>query len=202
MSRDNPINNVRRKINEVMKKTDEKIVVGWRPEFQHKREEGEVWTDRDGKKWTVKNGITQSITKLDGAKTPLFCPECEKVMNHRFDTKFWRLRGKCMNCVTKDETEMRRNGTWEEYEKNKIRENYRASLVDYIEELKDLHRTMKKPEFLLADDKNILMNETWNVDIDKVKGDIQSDIDYYEELLEKFDNGELNEQVDRLLEQS
>ena len=61
----------------------------------------------------------------------------------------------------KDETEMRRNGTWKEYEQEKIRANYRSALIDYIEELKDLHRTVKKPEFLLADDKNILMNETW-----------------------------------------
>lgn len=202
MSNNHPINNVRRKINEIMKKTDEKIVVGWKPKSDVPRKEGEVWKDIDGREWTVKNGIRQSVTKLDDAKMPWFCPECEKAMNHRFDTKFWRIRGKCMDCVVKDETEMRRNGTWKEYEQEKIRANYRSALIDYIEELKDLHRTVKKPEFLLADDKNILMNETWDVDMDKVKKDIASDIEYYEELLVKFDNGELNEQVDELLKKN
>jgi len=202
MSNNHPINNVRRKINEIMKKTDEKIVVGWKPKSDVPRKEGEVWKDIDGKEWTIKNGIRQSVTKMDDAKMPWFCPECEKVMNHRFDTKFWRIRGKCMDCVVKDETEMRRNGTWKEYEQEKVRANYRSALVDYIEELKDLHRTVKKPEFIHADDKNILMNEVWHVDINKVKEDIASDIEYYEELLVKFDNGELNEQVDELLKKN
>ena len=109
----NAINNVRRKINEVMKKTDEKIVVGWRPDYV-KREEGEEWVDADDKRWTVRNGIIQNITKLDSAKMPWFCPSCEKIMNHRLDTKYWRLRGKCMSCVIVDETKMRAEGKWKE----------------------------------------------------------------------------------------
>lgn len=190
MSRSNPINDVRRKINEIMKKTDEKIVVGWRPGIDKERKEGEVWKDREGREWTMKNGIKQTVSHLDSARIPLFCPHCERVMNHRFDTKFWNLRGKCYECVIKDETEMRRTGEWKEYEEKLVRANFRSALVDRIEELKELHRTIKKPEVLLADDVNILMKETWNVDMNKVKQDIQDDIDYYEEILRKFDNGE------------
>ena len=39
--------------------------------------EGDIW-EESGRTWTIKNGIRQNITKLDGAKkalqTPLACP--------------------------------------------------------------------------------------------------------------------------------
>lgn len=169
------INNVRRKINEVLKKDEARIVVGWRPEMAD-RKEGDVWEDVNGREWTVKNGIRQSVTKLDSAKTPWFCPVCEKSMSHRFDMKFWRIRGKCMDCVVKDETELRRQGKWEEYERNIMKANYLAALKDRIDELQDYHDTITAPEFIDADDTQILMVERWNVDIDKIKEDLRNDI--------------------------
>jgi hypothetical protein len=184
------LNNVRRKINEVMKKTDERIVVGWRPSLAQKREEGETWVDEVGKTWIMKDGIKRNITLLDGARTPLFCPTCEKIMNHRLDTKYWRIRGKCMDCVVADETEMRRLGKWKEYEQEIIRANYIAELKDNIAELRDLHDTVSAPEVVLADDTRILMIEKWHVDIDKVKADIMDDIVYLEEQLAKIEAGE------------
>jgi hypothetical protein len=190
----NAVNNVRRKINEVMKNTDEKIVVGWRPEYV-KRSEGDVWTDLHDKTWTVKNGITQNVTKLDTAKTPWFCPKCDKVMNHRLDTKFWRIRGHCFDCNIVDEMEIRKQGpsAWKAYEETIMKRNYYADLKDFIQELRDLHRTASSPENILADDEKILMVEKWNVDIDKVKADIMEEIVKHEELLRKFEeeHGEL-----------
>lgn len=177
MAEHEAINNVRRKINEVMKKTDERIVVGWRPGLQETRKEGDVWEDLDGRKWTMKNGIKQNVTKLDLAKTPWFCPVCNKAMGHRLDTKFWRMTGKCMDCVVKDETEIRREGLWQEYERKKLQENYVASLRDHIKELQDYHDTVTSPSFVHADSERILMIEQWNVDIDKIKEDLKKDIE-------------------------
>lgn len=179
-----PINDVRRKINEVMKKTDERIVVGWRPEAV-KRKEGDLWTDADGRQWTVRNGVTQTITKLDDAKTPWFCPKCEKAMNHKLDFKFWRLRNHCFDCNVKEETEIRRQGKWEEYEQQRMKANYVASLKDTIEELQGLHDTVSAPEVIHADDTNILMVEKWHVDVDQIKADLMKDITELKELLRK-----------------
>lgn len=170
------INNVRRKINEVMKKTDERIVVGWRPGLED-RKEGDVWEGADGRQWTIKNGIRQNVTKLDLAKTPWFCPVCNKSMAHRLDTKFWNLQGKCFDCVIKDEMEIRREGKWTEYEKKKLQQNYVASLKDHIKELQHYHDTVTSPSFVHADDEKILMIEKWNVDIDKIKTDLKKDIE-------------------------
>ena len=48
--------------------------------------EGDIW-EVDGRKWTIKNGIKQNITKLDSAKKshvmPLFCPTCKSLMDEK-----------------------------------------------------------------------------------------------------------------------
>jgi hypothetical protein len=171
----NAINDVRRKLNEVLNKEESRIAVGWRP-IQVDRTVGDTWEDSDGNKWVRKDGFNERITKLDTAKTPWFCPVCEKAMPHKFDTKFWRIRGKCMDCVISEETEMKRLGLYEEYSKKKMKENYIASIKYKLEELEDLKETIASPTIIHADDTNILMVETWNVDINKVKQDIEADI--------------------------
>lgn len=185
------INNVRRKLNEVMKKTDERIVVGWRPGLEPKYEEGDTWEDLDGKKWTIKNGIKQTVTKLDAAKTPWFCPQCTKAMSHRFDTKSYNTLGKCYDCAIKEETKMRYEGTWEEYSRQQLQKNYIAGVKDKIAELQHYHDTVSAPEFVHADGEKILMIEKWDVNVDKVKTDLQKDIDelkiHLKDLLEKMD---------------
>ena len=192
------LNNVRRKISEKMKKDDQRLVFGWRGEAEPTRNEGDVWEDSSGKQWTVKNGVRQNVTKLDTAKTPFWCPKCTKPLNHRLDLKFWRIRGYCMDCNIKQESEIRRQGKWKEYERNIMLRNYIAEVTDKIAELQNFHDTFSKPEFVNADDTRILMMETWNVDEEKVKSDIMKDIDalkgYLQETIEKYGTGEDDEQ--------
>ena len=191
------LNNVRRKVAEVMKKESDKLVFGWRGEAEPTRKEGDVWEDSSGKKWTVKNGVRQNVTKLDAAKTPFWCPKCTKPLNHRLDLKFWRIRGYCMDCVAKEETEIRRQGKWEEYERKIMLRNYIAAVTDKIAELQHIHATFSKLEFINADDTRILMMETWDVDEEKVKADLQKDIEalkgYLKETIEKYGTGEDDE---------
>jgi len=199
MSKDKQaLSDVRRKVAEVMKKEGDKLVFGWRGDAHQTRKEGDEWEDRAGKKWVVKNGITQTVTKLDDAKTPFWCPKCTKPLNHRLDLKFWRLRGHCMDCNVKFETELRRQGKWEEFERKTMLRNYIAQLKDSIAELQFVHETITKPEFINADDTNILMVEKWDVDIDKVKSDIMTDLEklqaHLKETIEQHGTGEDDEQ--------
>jgi hypothetical protein len=180
MANEDALNNVRRKINEVLKKGEDRIVVGWRPGLEEKREEGDVWEARDGTTWTVKNGIKQNVTKLDTAKTPFWCPKCTKPMNHRFDLKFWRIRGHCMDCNIKFETEMRRNGTWEAYEQKLMKANYVSMLKDKLMEIEDAERSLGPIEIINADEQNgnILLTEKWEVDVDTIRTDMLKDINF------------------------
>ncbi len=74
---------VQRLRNLVTKKYGEKIStsVGFTNNIHEVYVEGDVW-EIDGKKWTIKDGIKQNVTKLDKAREtinfPLFCPACKK----------------------------------------------------------------------------------------------------------------------------
>ena len=41
------------------------------------------------------------------ARTPWFCPSCEKVMKKNLDDKMWRLYGHCFDCQVDVEHRMR-----------------------------------------------------------------------------------------------
>lgn len=184
---------VRRKIDQQLNKYGDKLIFGYRP-TQEQRKEGDVWEDADGKQWTIKNGIRQNISKTAGTQVPLFCPQCQAIMNKRQDTRFWVLRGKCMDCVVKEETKMRFEGTWNQYEKEKVKSNYIAFLKEKITELTHYRESVSTPEIIHADDEKILMIEKWHMDLDKVKNDLLEDIEKLKEELERVERGEADDE--------
>jgi Pyruvate/2-oxoacid:ferredoxin oxidoreductase delta subunit len=96
--------------------------------------EGDIW-EEDGRKWTIKNGVKQNVTKLDKAKEslhlPLFCPECNKMMKPHLDKRFWIMYNRCFNCQVDFEGEIRRQGLWEEYEKNIINSDIDFTIQEF-----------------------------------------------------------------------
>ena len=83
--------------------------------------EGDVWTE-GRKTWTIKNGIKQTISKLDKIKKevfmPLCCPECGNVMKKRLDKPNYKLHKKCYDCVIDFEGKLRVKGEYKNYIKN------------------------------------------------------------------------------------
>jgi hypothetical protein len=109
------------------------VQTGWElGKGDHK--EGDVW-EVDGKKWTIKNGIKQTVTKLDRIKSlvlmPLACPNCGGVIKLTdIEKKMWSIHKTCFSCVIKKESEIKRLGKWEEYESEIMNANKNAALVD------------------------------------------------------------------------
>lgn len=102
---------------------------------QQDYKEGDVW-EEDGKKWTIKNGVKQSITKLDKFKhlisLPLTCPSCKKPMKSDDITKkMYSIHKMCLGCVVEMETKLKAEGKYEDYEKNILNSNKNASLEDF-----------------------------------------------------------------------
>ena len=97
--------------------------------------EGDVWVE-GRKTWTIKNGIKQTISKLDTIKkevfTPLCCPNCGKVMKKRLDKPNYRIHKKCHDCVVEFEHKLRNKGKYEEYRKKLIAKNS-LDIVDEME---------------------------------------------------------------------
>ena len=82
------------------------------------RVEGDVW-EENGRKWTIKNGLKQNITKMDKFKKmgtiPLFCPECNTLMKKHLDKKVFPAYQKCFDCIVDYEHELQKQGKLEEH---------------------------------------------------------------------------------------
>jgi hypothetical protein len=103
--------------------------------LQESHNEGDIW-EEDGRKWTIKNGIKQNLTKLDKAKKelhlPLFCSGCNKMMKPHLDKRFWIMYKRCFNCQVDFEAEIRKQGLWEEYERTLINSDIDFLINDFI----------------------------------------------------------------------
>jgi len=101
---------------------------------QEFHEEGDVW-EENGRQWTIKDGIKQNLTKLDKAKKlvvmPLFCPCCNNLMKKKNDKLFYIQYSRCFDCQIDFETDLRKLGLWEEYEKHIINSDLDNLIKDY-----------------------------------------------------------------------
>jgi len=101
------------------------------------RKEGDVW-EEDGKTWTLKNGIKQTVTRFDSLKKainlPIACPKCSKGMKTTsLNKKMWPIHKMCFDCVIDMETELKRTGGYEEY----VRNITNRGVKTYIKDLED-----------------------------------------------------------------
>ena len=149
---------------------------------QEFRQEGDIWVE-NGRKWTIKDGIKQNITKLDKAKKahlmPLMCPKCSKVMKNKNDKTYYKIHKTCFKCVILKEEDLKREGKWEEYQReiknseidNKIVE-FKAYVADKLQETN--HGFISE-----AGDK-----ETWKgkVNTERVDENIKDVVKYLESL--------------------
>ena len=97
--------------------------------------EGDVW--KEGRKtWTIKNGIKQTISKLDKIKKevfmPLSCPKCSKIMKNRLDKPNYKIHKMCFDCVIEFEGRLKhKKGRYEKY----IKELKAKNSLDMVDDL-------------------------------------------------------------------
>jgi len=108
--------------------------IGYKKETKDYKE-GDVWVE--GKKtWTIKNGIKQTVSKLDTIKKeifmPLCCPNCGKVMKGQLDKPNYKIHKKCHDCVVEFEHKLRINGKYDSYKKKLVTKNS-LNIVDEME---------------------------------------------------------------------
>ena len=107
--------------------------IGYKKESKDYKE-GDIWTE--GKKtWTIKNGIKQTVSKLDTIKKevfmPLSCPCCGKIMKKRLDKPNYKIHKKCHDCVVEFEHKLKIKGEYENYKKRLVSKNS----LDIIDEM-------------------------------------------------------------------
>lgn len=121
---------------------------------QEEHNEGDFWEENE-KTWTIKNGIKQTVTKLDSIKElikfPLKCPCCSKAMQpHIYNKKMYNIHGKCADCVIEMETQLKIEGKFEEYERNFLNQNKKSHLNEFENALNEYEKS-KNEDFITED---------------------------------------------------
>lgn len=133
-----------------------------------------------------KNKKMERTDILQTARVPMFCPHCNRAMSAQIDEKFFWLRGKCHVCVSEDETKMRIDGSFENYEKLIILKNKFSFYTDAKTGLMEYYKTIKPYQEFVNDDGNV---EKWNdPDYEKLKEFIEKEIQSVDDILSELAN--------------
>jgi hypothetical protein len=105
--------------------------------------EGDVW-EENGKQWTIKNSIKQTVTKFDKLKQmfimPISCPSCSQPMVvNDLNKKMWNIHKMCFDCVIKMEAQLKVEGKYEEYERKMLNQNKDAMVDDFEKAIEDFY---------------------------------------------------------------
>jgi hypothetical protein len=161
---------------------DNQTTFGYEKQSEQKREVGEVWTDADGKEWEQKEGFKINKTQMDDVRAYLqkisTCSnsECETITLSKADKKAIVRTTLCVSCLTKQESQLRSDGTWPFYEDYKISLNKLSYIRDIKAQYEEALDGIRKQIEMVNEDGTISKWD-WDIDIEKVKEDIQKDID-------------------------
>lgn len=157
-------------------------VFGYEGEVVKRHEVGERWTDKDGKEWEQKEGYIASVSKFDEIRnylkeiTTCSSKDCKTITYNRPDKKLIARTGMCFDCLQKLEAELRADGSYPFYEDYKITLNKLATVRElksqYEQALKDISTQLQ-----MVNEDGTMSNWKWDIDIDKVKADIEADIE-------------------------
>tara|TARA_Y100000004_G_scaffold194273_1_gene258486 strand:- start:199 stop:801 length:603 start_codon:yes stop_codon:yes gene_type:complete len=152
--------------------------------------EGDVWTENK-KTWTIKNGIKQTVSKLDNVRKsiqiPLCCPKCNNVMKKRLDKPNYRIHKMCYDCVIDFEGRLKhKKGRYEKYIKE-LELNNKLTLLDNIES--SLLEVANSSNQGFVSEDGVIERWVGGVDIKKYTKEIKK---YAQKTREKFEK-ELNE---------
>jgi ribosomal protein L37AE/L43A len=150
--------------------------------------EKRVMVGYDKKKEKSGDKISRLSDVMKEARMPMFCPECDRVMKKRLDNKFWRMMGHCFDCQIKIEHKLRLEGKYDEWEKNKIKQNKIAFLKEQIQAIEEW-RDMKAPEFFnnVGVNHPELQKEKWGGDMTQLNNMAEEALEEYTKTLNKLE---------------
>ena len=155
---------------------------------------GVEYKDRNGTTW-IRNesGTLEQKDRFLGKFTmPLFCPEkgCGKILRGKADEKMWIYHNKCMDCVAREETQMKINGTYKEYEEKKVQANINAWVKDMESLLVDWNKDQAREKM------HFIMNSSGEMETWDTKNSENKELKRLEEVLQevkdKINNDEEN----------
>ena len=111
------------------------IQIGYEGKTVQQRKEGEQWVDARGRRWEIKDGKRKQITKIPPRGFDK-CNDCEKLILKTLDQDTYNRMQRCYHCQLYFETELKREGKWEDWVKEMETKRWEAVLAEYESEMK------------------------------------------------------------------
>jgi len=111
--------------------------VGYTGKTIHMREEGEIWEEASGRKFTKVDGKRQQITKIP-PKGFDKCDDCEKLILKTIDQQTYNRFKKCKYCQIDFEMKLKKEDKWEDWVKEMEKQRWEAVLAEYESEMKEI----------------------------------------------------------------
>jgi hypothetical protein len=173
------------------------------------RKVGDKWTDSDGNEWEQKEGYSMKLGKEWQQELHSYLntfPKCSKevctcTMPKKIDEKMKKIHGMCLDCVVEMEHKIRLEGKWEEYERQKVKENALAWLSEAEKDKNLIAEELSKVEFAnsFGDSEKWSSGITKEQILQKIEDEFQK---FREDFISKLDgignenNGEKVEQIE------
>ena len=173
-----------------------------------KRLIGDIWEETD-----PVSGITYIIEQKDGFRIKKTkssnvlqdvrdeirsFPNCRKetctcLGKHQLDQKMQKIHGMCFDCVIEMEHELKKNGSYEEYEQTKIQENALAWLASAERDVEMLKQTYTQASKFVTNSEG--ETETWTAKMtqEEFEETVQKQFNQFKEKFLAKLNGETNE---------
>jgi hypothetical protein len=161
---------------------DNQNVFGYEKADETKKEVGEIWVDEAGNEWEQKEGFKINTTKLDDAReylkklTTCSSENCGTIQYSNADKKLIVRTGYCVTCMRKIEQSLRDDGSWAFYEDYRITLNKLDFVRDTKSQLEEAFNSVTQQIEMLNEDGSFSKWQ-WDIDIEKVKVDLKTDID-------------------------
>jgi hypothetical protein len=160
------------------------------------RKVGDKWTDSDGNEWEQKEGYSMKLGKEWQQELHSYlnsfpkCPKetCTCTMPKQMDQKMKSIHGMCFDCVVEMEHKIRLEGRWDEYERQKVKENALAWLAEAERDKNAIAEELSKVEFA----NSFGDVEKWNTGttkeelLKKIEEEFQK---FKEDFIQKLENG-------------
>ena len=173
------------------------IQVGYGGETTDKpiRKVGDKWTDSDGNEWEQKEGYSMKLGKEWQQELHHYlnsfskCPKetCTCTMPKRMDEKMRMIHGMCFDCVIDMEHKIRLEGKWDEYEREKMKENALAWLAEAEKDKNLIAEELSKVEFAnsFGDSEKWSSGITKEQILQKIEDEFQK---FREDFIQKLEN--------------
>lgn len=170
---------------------------------EEERKVGDVWVDENGVEWEQRSGFRIQKGKMDevrsliaASRMPSVCPVCGQAMTKRLDVKFWKLEKRCFDCQVEFEHELRIEGKFEQYAKDRIRRNAEAWLADAEQEAVEIINAFRNP-VAFANSDGTMENWSGGKTAKEIADQIESEfLKFKEDFLNKLKEGNTQNGVD------